>query len=135
MKLLKNTIAVLTILSVMSCNDDFMERYPLSQLSPENSFTSETELQAYTNGFYSVFPAALDVFYHNPLQADDDARTTVPDELRGSRTVPTTGGGWNWSELRRINFFLDHSHRFENEQIRAQYDALARFFRAYFYYE
>lgn len=135
MKPLKNITFLLILVLVIGCNDDFMERYPLSQLSPENSFTSETELQAYTNGFYNTFPAALDVFYHNPLQADDDARTTVPDELRGSRTVPTTGGGWNWSELRRINFFLDNSHKFQNEQIRAKYDALARFFRAYFYYE
>lgn len=118
-----------------ACNDEFMERYPLSQLAPENSFTSETELRAYTNAFYNQLPEALDIFHHGPHYADDDARTTVVDELRGTRTVPTTGGGWTWTELRRINFFLANSHKFENEDIRAKYDGIARFFRAYFYFD
>jgi len=135
MNLFKKIAIVSILITVTGCNNDFMERYPLSELAPENSFTSEIELQAYTNAFYNQLPAALDIFYNSPHYADDDARTTVPDELRGTRTVPTTGGGWTWTELRRINFFLENSHKFENEAIRAKYDGLARFFRAYFYFD
>lgn len=133
---LTRLLAPLTLLVFsFGCNDEFMERYPLSQLAPENSFTSETELQAYTNAFYNQLPEALDIFYQAPFYGDDDARTTVHDEIRGTRIVPTTGGGWDWGELRRINFFLENSQKFKNETIRARYDGLARFFRAYFYFD
>lgn len=135
MNVLKKATAICLLFALVSCKDDFLERYPLSQLSPENSFTSESELQSYTNAFYNQLPAALDIFYSSPHYGDDDVRTTVPEEFRGTRTVPTTGGGWNWSELRRINFFLENSNKFENETIRVKYDALARFFRAYYYFE
>lgn len=135
MNVLKNITAICLLFTLISCKKDFLDRYPLSQLAPENSFTSESELQSYTNAFYNQLPAALDIFYGSPHYGDDDARTTVPDEFRGTRTVPTTGGGWSWTELRRINFFLENSNKFQNEAIRIKYDALARFFRAYFYFE
>ena len=120
---------------VTGCNDGFLERYPLSSLAPENYFTSENELKTYTSAFYNQLPAALDIFYEGPAYGDDDARTTVHDEIRGTRVVPTTGGGWTWTELRRINFFLENSGKFPVESIRAKYDGLARFFRAYFYFD
>src|SRR5690606_34596596 len=37
--------------------------------------------------------------------------------------------------LRNINFLLEHSVNCEDEQVRAKYNAVARFFRAYFYFE
>ena len=114
------------------CNDDFLERYPLSELAPENYFQSENELKTYTNSFYNALPVALDIFYNSPYYADDDARTTVHDEIRGVRVVPTTGGGWTWTELRRINFFLENSSKCEDKSVVAKYIGLARFFRAYF---
>lgn len=127
-------VAALVLLAT-GCNDDFLERYPLSSLAPENYFTSENELKTYTNAFYNQLPVALEIFYDAPFYGDDDARTTVHDEIRGTRVVPTTGGGWDWTELRRINFFLENSKKFQNETIRAKYDGLARFFRAYFYFK
>lgn len=126
-------VAMLVLLP--SCNDDFLERYPLSTLSPETYFSSESELKAYTNAFYNQLPEALNIFYDAPFYADDDARTTVHDELRGVRIVPTSGGGWSWTELRRINFFLENSGKFPDQNIRNKYDGLARFFRAWFYFE
>ncbi|MEJ5961160.1 RagB/SusD family nutrient uptake outer membrane protein [Pedobacter immunditicola] len=135
MNVFKKITAICLLFALVSCKKDFLDRYPLSQLAPENSFTSESELRSYTNAFYNQLPAALDVFYSSPNYGDDDARTTVPNEFRGTRTVPTTGGGWSWTELRRINFFLENSNKFQNEAVRVKYDALARFFRAYFYVE
>ena len=53
----------------------------------------------------------------------------------GNRTVPSTSGSWNWDRLRDINFFMEHSYQCEDENVRLQYEGLARFFRAYFYFE
>ena len=128
-------LLMLLLFGASSCNDSFMERYPTSELSPETYFTNENELRSYTNGFYNALPDANAVFYNVPNQGDDEARSSVSDELRGVRVIPTTGGKWSWSELRRINFFLKYSHQTKDDVIRNKYDALARFFRAYFYFE
>ena len=135
MKNIKIIYLVTLLITLAGCNDDFLERYPLSQLAPETYFYSETELRAYTNGFYSTLPAALDIFYYAPSYADEWAGTTVPDEYRGTRIVPTTGGGWDWTQLRRINFFLENSYKCTNESARNKYNGLAKFFRAYFYFD
>lgn len=126
-------VALLCILA--ACNDNFMERYPLSTLSPENYFKSETELKSYTNGFYAALPAALNIFYNAPGYGDEWAGSTVPEEFRGTRVIPTTGGGWTWTELRKINFFLENSYKCPIESARLKYNGIARFFRAYFYFD
>jgi len=120
---------------MLSCNDSYLERYPLAELAPENYFRNAKELENYTNTFYDQLPDALDIHYNNPHQADDEARNTLPDEFRGTRITPGSGGGWSWSPLRRINIYLAHSHQSEDEAARLLYDGVARFFRAYFYFD
>lgn len=122
-------------LVLSSCNDDYLERYPLAELAPENYFRNAQELENYTNTFYDQLPDALAIHYNNPHQADDEARNTLPDEFRGTRVTPGSGGGWSWSALRRINIYLAHSHQSEDEAARLLYDGVARFFRAYFYFD
>lgn len=126
-------VAVLGALQFSSCNDNFMEEYPRSTLYPDTYFRNEKEIKSFTNGFYLAFPAATRLVYDGPYYADDDARNLVIDEIRGSRTVPNVGGKWEWEDLRAINFYLMRSHQCDDEKVRIKYDALARFFRAYFY--
>ncbi|MEG1839452.1 MAG: RagB/SusD family nutrient uptake outer membrane protein, partial [Bacteroidaceae bacterium] len=59
----------------------------------------------------------------------------LSDEIKGTRIVPTAGGGWDWGYLRNINFYLAHSERCSNVEVREHYDGIARFFRAYFYFD
>jgi hypothetical protein len=134
MKILKITVYVI-FFALAACNDDFLERYPLSSLSPETYFTSEAELKAYTNSFYSLcLPEMVDRL-PGIKQGDDVAATTIPAEVMGTRTVPASGNEWTWTALRSINFFLAHSHKCENADIRAKYDGIARFWRAFFYFD
>lgn len=123
------------LLLFTACNDDYLERYPLSELAPETYFRTAAELQNYTNAFYAVLPDALAIHYNTPNQGDDEARNTIASEIQGTRTTPSSGGGWDWAELRRINFYLENSHLCEDETARLHYDGIARFFRAYFYFE
>src|SRR5690606_37876448 len=117
-----------------SCNNDYLERYPIAELAPENYFRTASELQTYTNAFYADLPDALAIHYNNPNQGDDEARNTLAAEFQGTRTTSASGGGWTWTSLRRINFYLENSHKCADEAARLQYDGVARFFRAYFYY-
>ncbi len=109
-----------------------LEKYPLDAVSPETFFNTENDLKLYTNSFYNALPDAEGIYNES---VDNIIKMDLSDELRGTRIVPTSGGGWTWSELRNINFYLENSERCENESARKRYDALARFFRAYFYFD
>lgn len=123
------------LFGLSACNDSYLERYPLSELAPENYFLTAAELENYTNAFYTELPDALAIHYNTPHQADDEARNTLAAEIQGTRETPSSGSGWNWDELRQINFYLANSHKCQDEAARLLYDGVARFFRAYFYYE
>lgn len=124
-------ILLLGMPAAVSC-EDFLTRLPQDELTPETYFTTEAECQLYTNEFYNLFPEGSGVYgetddYIIPLQ--------LSNEVIGNRTVPSTSGSWNWDRLRDINFFMEHSYQCEDENVRLQYEGLARFFRAYFYFE
>lgn len=135
MKQIFHYIVISITIFLLSCNDSYLERYPLAELAPENYFLNAKELENYTNSFYDQLPDALAIHYNNPHQADDEARNTLPDEFRGTRITPGSGGGWSWSALRRINLYLEYSHQCDDETARFLYDGVARFFRAYFYFD
>lgn len=135
MKINKFNILLLLSLGVASCNDSFLEKYPIAEIAPENYFLTEAELRNYTNAFYSELPDALDIHYRTPHQADDEARSTLASEIQGTRETPSSGGGWSWAELRQINFFLENSDNCPDKAAVAEHNGIARFFRAYFYFE
>lgn len=118
------------VFSFASCD---LDKAPLATLSPETYFSNEEELRLYSNKFYEdVFPSASSVYND---RADVIISTPLNTEISGQRTVPATGGGWEWDALRRINYLLENSHQTADAAVRNQYDAVAKFFRAYFYFE
>lgn len=118
------------IVSLVSCD---LDKVPLATLSPETYFSNEEELRLYSNKFYEdVLPEAADIYND---RADVIISTPLNTEISGQRTVPATGGGWGWEALRRINYLLQNSHQTDDIAVRNEYDALAKFFRAYFYFE
>lgn len=116
-----------------SCKKDFLDREPLSQLSPGSSFSSASELELYTNSFYnSVLPSATSLYSETE---DNIVTTSLSSLLTGNRTVPTSGGGWSWGDLRNINFFLQNYRKGGlPDAVTAPYAGVARFFRALFYF-
>ncbi len=117
--------------TAMLSSCDALDKKPISTLAPENYFRNETDLQLFTNPLYNnMLPK--DAFEN---QSDHYVNYTLSNELRGGsyRTVPGSGGGWTWTDLRRINTLLGNLGNCDDEQAVAKYGALARFFRAYFY--
>ena len=121
-------IAIATLL-LSSCS---LDEFPEDQISPENFFRTENDLRLYCNSFYSALPGAA-TFYEE--STDDVVGRDMSDAIRGTRVIPNTGGDWVWTDLRNINFFLEHSHQCTSEKVRNTYDGEARFFRAYFYFK
>lgn len=136
---MKKNILILSVaaLALTSC-DDFLNKTPLDKQSAETYFKTETELQLFSNNFYSspYTVKANDAIFQE--QNDLIFQTgSLASELKGgtNRTVPASGGGWNWSILRKINTLLDHIDQCQDEGARVKYTAIARYFRGSFYFE
>ena len=131
---MKATIKYLGVLCVastllVSCD---LDRFPKDKMSPETFLTSETEMQTYTNAFYTMFPGGSALYTE---QSDAVIGTNLHQALWDARTINAGDGGWSWGNLRKINTLIEYSGNCKNEEVRNQYVALARFFRAYFYFE
>jgi len=129
-------IFFLVPLALASCTK-FLDREPLTQISPDNAFSSESELKLYVQSFYGMFPTA-DAGYPNGIYNetfDNIILNSLNDQLAGTRVVPVTDGNWAWGNLRNINFFLvNYPKGHLPDNITAPYVGAARFFRAYFYF-
>jgi hypothetical protein len=130
---------VLGFLSCWSCSEDFLERYPLDELSPQQYFKTANDLKLYANSFYTLLPVHQ-MYYGGTFYIDqnsDNLVPTVPDmRLSGIRTIPSTGGGWDWSNIREANYFLDHTKDFTDETGEGIiYIAEVQFFKAFLYFQ
>lgn len=140
----------LFLISLMLTGCD-LEEVPQHTANKQAVFGSENGLQLYTNSFYEWMPSANNIHQADAI-SDYSARRNAPDFLRegvySSRTNDNTSasgydlvalGGdsnWGWGALRNINFFLANNVDPKvSEATRMHYNGLARFFRAWFYFE
>jgi len=81
-----------------------------------------------------MLPSASDA-HKGDAMSDYAARSQAPDFLIEGAFGPRQSNGWDWKDLRNINYFLENNKNPTlSASARLQYTALARFFRAYFYY-
>ncbi len=129
---MKKHFAILLIaLAAVSCKD-WLVREPQDELSPDTYFTTEQECRLYTNRFYLMFPGGSGIYGED---ADYIIPSVLSAEVAGNRTVPSTASSWNWDNLRTVNFFIVNADNCKDPAVRDKYLGLARFFRAYFYFE
>lgn len=154
---IKKYILALGITSILlpSCNDDFMERYPLDKITDESFWKSETDLKMMLNSLYPLYiighqsgwadsdnyPLGYkgsplmygDVYSDNCVKTGNEFRS-----LAGELVVPTNSDktGWYWWNLRKVNFFLSHYDKAElSQEKKNTYAAEAYFFKAWEYYQ
>lgn len=109
-----------------------MEELPKSTISKEPVFNSETGLAMYTNSFYNAFPSGT--VNYNALSYYI-ATNQVIKYLTENAFSAEESGGWDWSRLRNINYFIVNCNSATvSEKVKNNYLGIARFFRAYFYY-
>ncbi len=99
----------LGFVGITGCND-YLDREPLSDVTPENYLWSEADLAAYTIARYSFpthggwGPGTFGNDNHTDNQATSGYATRwVPGEWR----VPQAGGSWNFNDIRQVNYFLE----------------------------
>lgn len=127
----------LSLFLLGSCNNDFMDRFPETSISPEAFFKTTKDLELYTNTYYEyVQPSFFDYICDNCVSYAETSKYN--DLIRGSVT-PQTVSGWDkgsWGQLRRFNFFLANVHKATgDESVINHYIGITRLQRAIWYYD
>lgn len=127
---------LMAVMGLASCEDAI-------NLTPKDS---PTYIDYFTNASESDLEMFTSPLYNNLLPEADDVAKEISDVMvnasltafvRGGsdRSVPTSGGGWSWGTLRRANDYLEYGKMATNTEAYEKYAAVARFFRAYFYFD
>lgn len=140
-------LLLILIFSLSSCQEDFLERYPLDSMSDATFFASPNDLKVYVNGFYPLFPR-----YHfqnqfngaTNIAADANSDILIATSASGALLqkgsngqAPLTNGTWtsNFTWIRKTNYFMENYQRVSPRGTDAkQYIGEGYFFRAWVYY-
>ena len=126
-------ILAATLIAGLSACDSLLDKEPLDRVTQFDYFKTRSDLELFSNPFYD------NLLDKTPYDEQNDllVQMTLSDVLYGGdkRTVPNTGGGWSWGNLRRINTLLEYVDQCEDKKAVTEYTALAKFFRAAFYFD
>ena len=130
-----NFIGLLFAIGLLAGGCQELDQVPQSTADNNAVFGSEKGLDLYSNSFYDILPTGSDIIRSDEM-SDFGARSSVPDFLREGAYGPRQSTGWTWTALRNINYFIENNNRQTvPADARKHYTALARFFRALFYFE
>ena len=122
---------------VLFTSCDLLNNDPYDSFTKSNFFTSETNVEMYSNYFYNEWSAygtggASGDFYFNTLN-DNQAVTGL--STWGFKNVPASDGTWSacYTEIRRANILLENIDAvpFQKEADKQYYIALARLYRGW----
>jgi hypothetical protein len=131
-KYVKGVILLSCFVLLSSCQG-LLNRKPESSLTQKTYFKNENDLKLYANKLYSSLPTETPDKDNN---SDDMVPQTPNQFLAGNYTIPVTGGGYTFSNIRYCNYFLDHYQKANiKKNIKKKYAAEIRFFRAWQYWD
>lgn len=129
-------------LLITSCNDSFLEKDPLDQVTDISLTYTADECRLYVNEYYmSFWGAPTSYSFHDDKGSDNLLSFKYDDNIdliKDLRTVPTYSKDWTvapWEKIRSVNFLLDNYHKSKEIEKAEKFVAEARFFRAFYYFE
>jgi hypothetical protein len=150
---IKRTLILFTLLSIVGCQDDYLDEEPLSSLSADNTLVSPEGFEKYLNGLYwaarAEYSQSDNLFFITNFpgtNVGEDAgaeyftyRNWV-SYLTPINSEVNTNWDWAYSKmLPQANTFIVYANKPENKDIwrneseRNAVIAQARFFRGYAY--
>jgi len=138
MKKILYFLFILNYVLLVSC--DLYEE-PKAQVTKDAVFSSESGLATYSYSFYkNIFPKGNDLNQIEINLVDFGAINNLPDfQVKGAYSEANSEGwSWDkdWKKLRNVNYFIVNcTDEAVSESVRNHYIGVARFFRAYYYYE
>jgi starch-binding outer membrane protein, SusD/RagB family len=153
----KYSIALATIIFILSGCDDFLDRRQLTRMNDETYWTNENNLRLFANAFYPNYFNGYNTSFgleYAPLRGytfSDDLTSTGKQSgfetqapAARSQTSETlswlssySGPTWNFSWVRKSNLFLERIDQMKGTYITDEpynhWSAVARFFRGFEY--
>ena len=112
-----------------------LDKQPIASLTSDKVFQNANNMALYVNSFYiDQIPSAITIATGDNL-SDYISGNNIPG-LMSPSTNANNVGGWSWTVLRNINYFLDNYNNNPDipEATRNGYAGIARYFRAWFYF-
>ena len=156
--IIKVCLMVVATMIAYSCNDDFLERYPLDQISNESFWNTENDLRVYNNSLYDIarredhvsilmghdegFDSQSRGIWHTdgftdntaPRHSRHDRFARVRAGMHAVPEVPEWFGYKGWNFLRAINVGMDNYSKAKvSDEVRNKYIGEARLLRGWFY--
>ncbi len=134
---MRKIVFILSVISLflIGCDNDFLEELPKDAVGANPVFGSENGLRLYSYSFYNILPDAMAIFTGDNM-SDYGSRRTITEFLTPGAYSASVSSGWSWGDLRNINhFILNCNDERVSEADRRHYIGIARFFRAWFYFD
>jgi len=131
-----NILAIITCITALACNDDFMERYPLDSINDDTYWRTPADIKMYANQFYQDLQP-VEIFYEDD-RTDNQGPSNRNTYVWDLYSVPTSGGGWgksDWLRIRRCNYALVRIADMDKTDEILMYEAEIRFFKSFYYFE
>jgi hypothetical protein len=131
MKLSNIVLLFFASLILSGCN---LEELPEATTTKGPIFESENGLILYTNSFYNIINGKN--LHRADAMSDYLCRNSSPAFITPGNFSSDVSSGWGWNDLRNINYFLENCNNPKIPvAVRNNYIGIARFFRAWFYFE
>lgn len=108
---IKAALMLTAVAGLTSCND-YLDKEPLSDISPEKYFNDETSLQYYCNLIYQDVISTGERYsygiYQNDEHSDNMASMWSDDKwIPGRWKTSMTDDNWSFKQINNINYFFD----------------------------
>lgn len=132
-------VLILSLFTLTACNDEFLEKYPLDEVSDGNFWKSGADVEMYANQFYpTLFDARL-AWYDLDNYSDNQVPSNRNIYTWGEYTIPSSAGGWaksDWLQIRRCNYALDRiATMTSSDATLLSAEGEIRFFKAFYYFQ
>lgn len=125
------------ILLATGCNK-YIDKQPLDQLTDNNFWASQTNVQAFSWGFYNDVVIGyssgwgLGKFYFSDFNDDQNDETFQQFDP----SAPATDGNWTFGDIRKANLLLERINQVPgmSQAAKNQWAGVAKFFRAWCYF-
>lgn len=131
-------LSFVAALALVSCNDDFLEVYPRDTQTVETAFVTSANFETYAWGLYDIFSGYSDAGLDDDKNGGNlvgNASGGESDWAMARYTVPSSGGGWDFSYIRECNLMLDRIDLSSmSDEEKQHWRAVGLFFRSNRYF-
>jgi hypothetical protein len=145
---MKKYIYIVVAVSLVACSKN-LDQPPQDQISNSQYWKTAQDLETYMFQFYKVFPhfknlvniVVPNLFIGNMgsdavYGSDHQVMTAPATQLNGTGTATTSGGNWNWVNIRSVNIFFENYHKVNDVPASINhFVGEAHFFKAWIYFE